>query len=174
MCNCQLWNSKRPQSETLELTAVKKGEEPKAVMDAVNKDFPKAIVKDIVVLPSKLYGEQWSVSDANNLDGSSVLYYQVSVTETNETSKAVYNKSGKLLSSKVIIKETQLPSQISSAITKKYAGWKIVNDREKITYKNEKLKEVYKVEIEKDKMYRSLFIDAAGTIHKDVLLKHSK
>jgi hypothetical protein len=137
----------RAQTETLTLVAVKKGEEPKAVMDAVNKDFPKAIVNDISVLPAKLYGEHWSVNTVNDPNGANVDYYEVSINESNEVSRAVYDKSGKLLSSMAIIKDTQLPPKIVSAINKKYAGWKVVNDREKINYKNNKLKEVYKVEI---------------------------
>ena len=42
------------QSETLTVKAVKKGEEPKEVMDAIKQDFPKAIVGDLSVLPAKL------------------------------------------------------------------------------------------------------------------------
>jgi len=43
-------------SETLTLRPVKKGEEPKEVMNAIRKDFPKAIVSDLNFLPAKLYG----------------------------------------------------------------------------------------------------------------------
>lgn len=162
------------KTETLTLKPVKKGEEPKEVMDGIKQDFPKAIVGDLSMLPAKLYGEQWSASLQNNLDGTTPDFYHVSMKEGNEHYKAVYNKSGKLISSKTVVKNTQLPKEITATIAKKYPDWTIVFDSEKITYKRGKIKEATSVEIQKEKMYRLLFMDSGGTLIKDVLLKSSK
>lgn len=50
------------QQKTLTVTKVKKGEEPKVVLDAIKTDFPDFIAKDLSFLPAKLYGEEWNVN----------------------------------------------------------------------------------------------------------------
>ena len=162
------------QTETLTLKAVKKGEEPKEVMDAIKQDFPKAIVRDLNILPGKLYGEHWSLSLDDKLDGSSPDFYVVSLKEDNETYKAVYDNAGNIKSSKFVIKQAQLPKEITSAISAKYPDWTIVRDQEKITYNEGTVKDAIHVEIQKDNMYRSLFFDSSGKLLKDALLKRSK
>jgi hypothetical protein len=157
--------------ETLTIKAVKKGEEPKKVMDAIKQDFPKAIVTDLSILPAKLYGENWSVSLKDNLDGETPDLYLVNLKETNEVYKAVYDKDGKIKSSKLVIKKAQLPKDVTSTIAKKYPDWTVVKDLEKITNREGKIKEVYHVGIQKNKMHRSLFLDTSGKLIKDVQRK---
>jgi hypothetical protein len=160
------------QTETLTLKAVKKGEEPKGVMDAIKKDFPKAIVSDLAILPGKLYGEQWSVDFKDDLNGATPELYRVNLKEGSESYQAVYDKSGKMLSSKTIIKEAQLPAGVTKTISAKYPDWKVANDREKITYKKGALKEVYHVQIHQNNTYRSLFLDGSGRLIKNKLIQH--
>jgi hypothetical protein len=162
------------QTETLTLRAVKKGEEPKEVMDAIKQDFPAAVVSDLKILPAKLYGERWSIALDDKLDGGPVDRYQVNIKETGESYKAVYDKSGKLLSSKWTVNEAQLPSEVTASIATKYPDWTIIKDQEKIDYKAGAVKEAYRVEIQKDKMHRGLFVDNSGKIVKDIHLKHLK
>ena len=154
------------QSETLTLKAVKKGQEPKEVMDGIKQDFPQAIVGDLNFLPSLMYGEHWSADLKNDLNGAAIDYYQVSLKEKNESFTAAYDKTGKLLSSKTMIKNGKLPAQITSAINSKYPSWKVTGDSEKIIYKNGVLKESYRVQINEAKMYRSLFFDGIGKLLK--------
>lgn len=160
------------QTETLTLKAVKKGEEPKEVMAAIKQDFPQAIVRDLAILPGKLYGEQWSVYFNDNLNGATPEFYRVTLKESNESYQAVYDKSGKVLSSKTIVNEAQLPKGVTKTISAKYPDWKIANDREKITYKNGALKEVYHVQIHQNNTYRSLFLDNSGKLIKNKLIQH--
>jgi hypothetical protein len=162
------------ESETLTVKAVKKGAEPKEVMDAVKKDFPVAIVSNLSMLPGKLYGERWSVVMDDKLDGNPPDMYLVTLKEGNDHYKAVYDKAGKIKSSKIVIKQTQLPKDVLNTIQNKYSDWTIVKDLEKITYKDGLTREAFHVEIQKDKMYRHLFLSADGTLIKDVLERHSK
>lgn len=159
-------------TETFTAKAVKKGEEPQAVMDAVKKDFPKAIVGDLNVISPKLYGEQWSINFDDKTNGSAPEYYHVMLKEGNAQYAAYYNKAGKLISSKTYLNNEQLPTEITSAITSKYPDWTIIKDSEKMTYKEGSMKEAYRVVIQKDKMHRSLLMDGNGKIVKDKSLKH--
>jgi hypothetical protein len=153
---------------TLTLTAVKKGEGPKEVMDAIKKDLPKAIVGDLDFLPAKLYGENWSVNLEDNLDGAQPDTYHVTLKEANQRYEAVYDKSGNILSSKSVIDKAKLPNELAATVSNKYPGWKIIKSREKITAKAGVVKGAYHVEIKKDKMYRSLFLDTSGKMIRDV------
>jgi hypothetical protein len=174
MCFVAAMVMAQAQTEVLTLEAVKKGAEPKEVMDAIKQDFPKAIVGDLNFLPSLMYGEHWSADLKDNLNGAAPNHYQVSLREKNERFTAAYDKNGKLLSTKTIIKDGALPSEITKTIVSKYPTWKIVNDREKIIYKNGVLKEAYRIQISEDKMHRILFFDGSGKLIKDVLLRSSK
>lgn len=160
------------QSETLILKPVKKGEEPKAVMDAIKKDFPKAIVGDLTFLPAKLYGEQWSADFESNMNSAPDLY-RVKLKEGTATYNAIYDKSGNVISSMTIIKMAQLPKEITKGIATKYPGWKIVNDVEKITYRKGAAKEAFRVQIQENKLHRSLLLNGSGNILKDKLMNHT-
>ena len=157
-------------SKTFTLKAVKKGEEPKEVMDAIRQDFPKAIVGDLDFLPTKLYGEQWSVVLDDESNGAEPDLYHVHLKQGKQNYEAVYDKSGKVLSSKLLIDQAMLPTDVTATVSSKYPGWKIVKDGEKITTKEGVVKEAYHVEIKKDKAYRSLFLDTGGKVIKDVRL----
>jgi hypothetical protein len=159
-------------TETFTAKAVKKGEEPQAVINAVKQDFPKAIVSDLNVVSGKLYGEQWAINFDDKTGGSAPEYYHVMLKESNSQYSAYYNKKGDLISSKTYVNNEQLPTEVTSAVHNKYPDWTIIKDGEKITYKQGSVKEAYKVDIQKDKMHRSLLMDGSGNIHKDKALKH--
>lgn len=162
------------QTEMFTAKAVKKGEEPQAVVDAINQDFPKAIVGDLNVIPAKLYGEKWAVNFDDRSNGTPAEYYHVSLKEGKSQYSAYYNKDGKLISSKTYLSNAQLPSEVTSAINSKYADWTIVKDSEKMAYRDGKVKEAYHVEIQRDKKHRNLLIDNSGKVLKDTPQGHSK
>ncbi len=154
------------QTKILNLKAVRKGEEPKEVMTAIDHNFPKAIVEDLQILPAKLYGEHWLVDIEDNSRGTIPEFYLVNLKDAKEHFKAVYDPSGKLLSSKITIIETQLPSKVTSAIAQQYPGWIIINSLEKIITHESRVKEVYHVELQKGQKFKTLFFDNNGTTIK--------
>ena len=154
------------QTKILNLKAVRKGEEPKEVMKAIQRNFPKALVEDLQILPAKLYGEHWRVDFQDDSKSTSPEYYLVNLKDEKEHFKAVYDSSGKLLSSKTTIIESKLPMKVTSAIASRYPGWVIVNTIEKITTEENSIKEVYHVEVQKDQLFKTLFFDKNGNIVK--------
>ena len=160
------------QTKILTLRAVKKGEAPQAVMDAIKQNFPKAIVGDLSILPAKLYGEFWSVDFQDNSRGTAPGFYLVKLKDLKEHFKAVYDQDGKLLSSKTVILEAQLPKKVIATITNKYPGWAIINKLEKITSEeSSSVKEVYHVEVQRGKLYKTLFLDKKGNLIKVGLIE---
>jgi hypothetical protein len=154
--------------ETVTLTEVKKGEEPQAVLDAVKQDFPGSSVGNISILPHLLYGEEWDVTtdDEEDDDAQAPDYYQVSASGKNTSFTAVYDKNGKLLRSREILKGDALPDAITTTLNKRYAGWKVAGDREKI--KDAKgVTVTYKVLLQKGKEKRRVAFDPSGKIIKE-------
>jgi hypothetical protein len=150
------------QEEMLTITPVKKGDEPKAVLDAIKTDFPNAVANDLSFLPSKLYGSEWNVQLASNTD-EDIQYYQIQVIEKNVHYTAVYDKDGKLLSSKETIKTHQLPSAVVASV-KKFSDWKMIDSHEVIKTKGSKARLYYKVRLEKGKGHKNVFLDPQGNI----------
>lgn len=157
------------QEEDVTITRVKKGEEPQAVMTSVKKDFPDAVVKDLAFLPHALYGQQWVVSERNgDLANTSTQFYQVSAAGSGKQFTAVYDKSGKLLSYKEIIKHAELPEAVKNAIWTKFPGWQITGDREKIRLNHKKDLIAYRVDLSKGKERQHVFLDGEGHITRTV------
>lgn len=159
------------QENSLTLVPIKKGEEPKAVMDAIKRDFPKASTSDLSYLPSLIYNERWNVNE--NIEDNSDKYDLITVIikENDKTYRAVYDQDGKILHTKTVIKDADLPKGIMKTIQSEYPGYSLVNDREKITSgKDLKSDIVYRVEIQKDNHGKitSLFFDNSGKILKKV------
>ncbi|HEY9004897.1 MAG TPA: hypothetical protein VIM75_02125 [Ohtaekwangia sp.] len=158
------------EEETVRITPVKKGDEPKAVMDAIHTDFPNALSTNLNFLPLKLYGEQWNVQTDGTAPASGSAFYQVNVREQNQSFKAVYDKNGKLQHSKVMIKQAELPEAVVAAISKAHPGYKIVRDVEKITSDRAgNVNVVYHVTIRKEhNLSHGIFVDPTGKILRDI------
>jgi hypothetical protein len=150
------------QEKKAVITPVKKGEEPQAVMDALKKDFPNTMVENLSFLPRKLYGEEWNIfiEGDENADPS---FFEVRVKKENEFYTAVYNKSGKLLSSKHIIQNAALPKEVLETV-KKFAGWHMDKVQEIIEYRNNDLTNVYKIKLQQGMKHKNVFINAKGEI----------
>ena len=150
------------QEEILAITPVKKGDEPKVVMDAIKTDFPNGISKDLAFLPAKLYGKEWNAQLAGNND-EDIQFYQVLIAEKDVQYTAVYNKDGKQLSSKEMIKTSRLPSSVIATV-KKFSDWKMIESHEVIKTKGSKARVYYKVKLQKGVEHKSVFIDPQGNI----------
>ena len=150
------------QEKKLTITHVNKGEEPAAVMDALKKDFPGFIVDDLSFLPGKLYGDEWNIQMSGDGDMEST-YYNVRVKEGNRSFTGVYDKNGKLLSSKQMVDYAMLPKPVQDA-TRQYADWHVDHAHEYIKYNAKKSSDVYRVKIQKGGQHKFLFIDPTGKI----------
>ncbi len=150
--------------EILTITPAKKGENTVQVMDALKRDFPNFIVKDVAFLPGQLYDKQWTVTEKNNIDANSdIMYYQVAVSDKGDDYTAFYDKTGKLLNSTETIQNAELPDAVKQTLATQFGDWKMIGDQERITY-NRKLSLVYRVDLAKDKSHEKVFIDNAGTV----------
>lgn len=153
------------QQEQLTITKVKHGEEPKAVMNAIKSDFPNSVSRNFAFLPAKLYGKEWNVQ----LEGDameSATYYQALIKSGKTEYTAVYDKDGKLMSSKYVIENAKLPKPVNETI-KKFEGWHIDAATELIKYNGAKtITDTYKIKIQKGIEHRVIFLDPEGHIHE--------
>ncbi|GAB3220401.1 hypothetical protein [Spirosoma arcticum] len=160
-----IWAQAPAIDETVSITRVKKGEEPQAVMDALRKDFPNTIVSEVAFLPGALYGKEWAIQDNDDTDGdkSDLQYYQVSAAGPNLKYTAVYDKSGKLLSYKETVRQADLPGPVAKTINSQFTDWRVVGDRERITFSKNKTV-VYRVKLAKGKEHERIYLDGNGRI----------
>lgn len=150
------------QEKKITIKHVEKGQEPAAVMEALKKDFPGFIVDDLSFLPGKLYGDEWNVQVSGDGEMEST-YYNVRVKEGNRTFTGVYDKNGKLLSSKQLMDYATLPKPVQDAVSK-YADWHVDHAHEYIKYNSRKSTDVYRVKLQKGGAHKFLFIDPTGKI----------
>lgn len=156
------------QDQTVTITHVKKGEEPQQVMTAVKADFPNSIVRDVAFLPRALYGQEWAVDEQNNMDkNTDILYYRVAANSPTLNYSAVYNKDGKLISFKEIVKQTLLPEAITKTISDQFADWKVVGNQERIQY-GKSSSNYYRVELARGRAREKVFFDNNGTVLRKV------
>lgn len=138
--------------ETVALKVVKKGEEPKSVIESIKRDFPDSKIDQLAVLPRTLANRKWAITRENgNLDGTQPDFYEVSAKGRNEQFQAVYNRSGQLISFTERIKNTQLPAPVRQMLADKYPDWTIAADHELIKYRNGQRNAAYRVRLEKGK-----------------------
>ena len=154
------WAQIPAQAERVTVIHVKKGQEPKKVMAGLGKDFPGAIIEDVSTIPGTIYSEEWSIKDEMPLTSSAnMTYYQVRANSKGLNYTAVYDKEGNLLSSRQVLKNTQLPVEAAKNVVSQFPDWQIVGNREKLTLHNDNNKVFYRVDIKKGKEMKKVFLD---------------
>lgn len=149
--------------QTVVVKKVQKGDEPKAVVDAIKRDFPEAVTKNLSYLPAKLYGEEWNVALRDEAGSGEYKYFVVNMKQENQDYTAVYDEDGTLLSSKRIIRNVPLPEPVAETL-KRFSGWHIDKTHEIIQYKRARTTDTYKVKIQKKGEHKVIFLDAEGNI----------
>ncbi|MDJ1500323.1 hypothetical protein [Xanthocytophaga agilis] len=152
--------------EQVTLRVVKKNQEPKAVLDAIKKDFPTAISRSLSFLPEKDFGQQWTVESNKAISTVDINYYQVEVKTKDAIQTAVYDKSGNLLRIRKVIKNGKLPDQVRSTVSK-FDGWQMIGNEEQIT-DDKQYTIFYKIRLKKGISRKTLFLDPTGQIKKDL------
>ena len=146
---------------------VKPGEEPKAVLDSIKKEFPDPVIRTFSLLPGKTYGEQWNVHRSRIEVVNNPDYYEVDIKTPKGYQTQVYDKDGNLLRVKQVIKDVDLPEVVQNAIATEFPGWTILEEQERIS-SAEKYTLEYKVKLKKGLLRKTVFVDPAGNIEKEL------
>ena len=139
---------------------------PVAIVEAFKTDYLGAKADEWAIVPAIIVGEEYIVSGYDNLNGEKPTSYLVKIKGTNLRGEAVYDKNGKLMYSKEVIKDVALPAVVRNAVGAKYPGYSFIKDQE--TIKQGKSDFIhYRVIIEKGKEKMALAVDASGKILKE-------
>jgi hypothetical protein len=152
--------------ETLELKKVKKERVPVNVIESFKKDFPKQEVTEYFVFPAKLYEYDWIVREQADdyFKDHRPDYYSMTMKGDKIHLQAVYDSTGKLVRSREIVKDTELPNAIGKALASgEYKNWTIATDKEVIKNSDTGTAH-YKVKVEQGRRKELLYFDANGTI----------
>lgn len=157
------------QTEIADLTPIKKGEEPKAVLNTLKQDFPGVTASEFNFISHVLYGQKWSEKVSGELVGDMKLV-QVNVRDKNGNYEILFDKDGKVLKIKDFIKNAELPPAVMKSIRGKYPSFKLLTDSEKISAgRDRKAQVVYRAEIQSapNGKKRNLFLDNSGKLLRD-------
>ncbi len=144
----------------------REAEIPVVVVESYKNDFKGTTNEEWMIVPAALIGEEYVVTGFDNLNGAKPTLYTVTIKGKNVKGEAVYDKEGKLLHFKEVIKDTALPANVRNAVVTKYPGYTFIKDLE--TIKEGKSNFIhYKVVIEKGKEKMALAVDASGKILRE-------
>ncbi|RAJ76725.1 putative PepSY-like beta-lactamase-inhibitor [Chitinophaga dinghuensis] len=113
----------------LKAERIKREQLPPEVLDAFQKRFPTANLRDIMKIPTELYRKDFLIDETNPIGNDD--YYTLTMTGTKMDVEAVYDKNGNLIRANEIARDVELPTTISTYIITNYPGFEIKKDRVK-------------------------------------------
>ena len=139
------------------------------VLESIKKEFPDPVVRTLTTIPAEEYGREWNVYISKESAEETPDYYEVVIRTNNGMRTAVYDRSGNLLRVKQVIKNVDLPETIRESLHKKYKGWQIIGEEERITNAKKHVLD-YKVKLKKGLLRKTVFIAPDGTIARELPL----
>jgi hypothetical protein len=152
----------------IESLTLKKDQVPKPIIDAVKSDFKSDQAFTYGKFPYVLKKYAWVVDpDQANKKPD---FYEVYI-KSNDGSDiwAIYNPDGKIVESKTIRKDANLPMNVDQALAKsQYKDWKVVGDKELIKYFDTKnnVEEHVKVTVEKSGQKKNITFNLTEPMSK--------
>lgn len=131
---------------------LKKEQIPAAIVKAVNETFKSGQVFKWGKFPYVLEKYGWIVSKSAG-DQKPDRYEAYIKADDGSEIYAIYNPDGTIIQSRIIRKNAEIPHLVAEKLAKsKYAGWKIVGDREVIKYYNspKDIEEHFRITVEKN------------------------
>ncbi|GGF47142.1 PepSY-like domain-containing protein [Echinicola rosea] len=151
------------QEERVVLKQVSDSEVPKAVVEAIKKDFPQSVVDEVKILPADGI-DSWKVTDVQNTmsPGDEMTYYAISFYGDGVSGQVLYDADGEMVVYKKVITNEALPPSIRSYIGNNYSGWAFIKDKEIIKKSPTAATDVYTVVIKKGNDKKTLHFDGSG------------
>jgi len=107
---------------------------------------------------------KWDVMESPGFDGRSQSF-KVIFKATKGSIIATYDNNGKVLTTLERFKDIKLPRPVIISVLKKYPNWTFWKNSYFVSYHSDKgAQKVYRVQVRKDNMKKSLKIDSDGNI----------
>ncbi|MCB0672638.1 MAG: hypothetical protein KDC59_11905 [Saprospiraceae bacterium] len=140
---------------------IKKGELPKDILKAIEKDFPTMIAKQFKAIPGEFINGTFVLN--NNETPNNDQTYQIFLEANGFEANALYDAQGHLISAKEHWKNKPLPEAVSRAIGQMYPGWTLGSDYEKISInQNDNLHPYYRIQLKKGHEKTRVTLDEYG------------
>ncbi|MBV8251951.1 MAG: PepSY-like domain-containing protein [Chitinophaga sp.] len=149
----------------LKAERIKKEQLPPEVLEAFQKQFPTANLRDVMKIPMDLYRKDFLIDESNPLGNDQ--YYTMTMTGTKMDVEAVYDKDGNLIRANEIAKDVELPTNITTYIVNTYPSYTIKKDKVKRVIEPNKTKVIWEVTIVQSKgVEKRLLFDKDGNFMK--------
>lgn len=140
---------------------IKKGELPRDILKALEKDFPTMIAKRFQSVPGEFINGTFVLN--NNDMPYNDQTYQIFLEANGFEANALYDGQGHLISAKEFWKNKPLPEAVSKAIGQMYPGWSLSSDYEKITInQNDDMHPYYRIQLKKGHEKNRVTFDEYG------------
>jgi hypothetical protein len=151
---------------------VKREEVPVAVVNSIETDFPGSTVIDYYGIPVDLVEDAIFVNLEQSVADRNYDTYTISLTGKGRELIATYNRDGKLIGEREILKDVALPRPIQKAIGKDFPAYAVTGDHVMMTaHKGDHQKVMYKVHLAKGNEKVHAIFDANGNLLKG--MEHS-
>ena len=152
-----------PESKVI----LKPNQVPSSLKNAVEKSYSTESTFEWHKFPYLLKKYGWEFKNNIDMSGTTTMpdFYEVTVKLSHGgTIDAVYNKEGKMLRSKELLKSMELPENVAKSIENgEYKDCRIVGDKLKITNaENQMPHTYYSVVVEKNNKKHTLYYDKNG------------
>lgn len=155
-CNAQI--------ERVVLTPAKTVKPCEVTIDSVSKLLPTPVARTLtsVTVPER---SAWNINLIPSDQNLDVLQYYVHLKGKDGSKQTmVYDKDGKLLQVKQVIKNSNVPEQIKGIVNTKFKDWNLVENEVRYYTTNNKAKTDYKVILKKGILKKVVLIDPNGEI----------
>jgi hypothetical protein len=144
---------------------LKQTDVPKEVIETFTAIYPKEQIIDWYAYPY-----YWDIEmDDSPLDTITYVeylypeFYEVEFIKEGKTHKSIFSRPGKLLHTRKLIKDEEIPQQIVNSLKKgDYKDWNMVGEKERI--EKESSEPLYKLKVEKGRERQVLFYYGDGTL----------
>lgn len=134
---------------------------PDFVKEAIETDFVTCNNKFKWYVYDKEVNRWAAIKSDRKMHGVLPDYFVATARGDNVTCEGVYDKNGRLVRSKVVFKNVELPDFVMEAVTKDYPGWEVGGDEIVIRDFDEN-KKYFQVLIYKDRDTKTVYYDAKG------------
>lgn len=152
------------QVEKVVLTPAKNTEvSSETVLDSVKKVLPHPISSTLNAIASS-DTRPWNVYFTPASDEIEPMFYHVYLRGKAGRQTLIYDKDGNLVQVKQVLKNTEVPETIQKTLSKKYSGWRVLENQERHISANDKATTDYKVILKKGIIKKSVILEPDGDV----------
>jgi len=153
----------------LRVTATNAGTPTASVLRTLHRDLPASAAEDLAFfLPGDAGAETWTVREQpRRVDGNLPATYHVLFTDPQVRYSATYDHNGELLRYTELVRHTDLPAAVRTALRAHFPQWRLLDDQERLRLGGA-FSTTYRVDLAKGHRRERVVFDGHGRLLGEV------